>query len=437
MKKHIYKLIPLSLVFLCAGCNNNNSKNESSYLEYSYNNSTNEASVTGMNDSTVTDVLIPDTVTYDNVTYKITSIGVDAFKASSTTSSTLQSIVLGNNITKIDTEAFYNCTSLRYIKFPDSLKTIKTAAFYNCTSLVNVELPEAVTTLAQKAFMNCSSLYSLYLPKNINKLKGETFSGCTSLKYLYIQDLESISSGDFNNCKSLKTIYFNQGTLPTVTGTNTYYESAKKYMSQDIGYVDDDTFYYVIDHESSTASVSGLKDLSKTNVEIKSSIEFMNHVYVINGIYDYAFYKQELGSVTIPSSVKTINKFAFFNCKLSSIDLSSVTAISNYALTGNDFTELSFNDDCNIAEGALSSCANLKRVTLPKNTTYMSKYLFRYDNLEYIIIDSKVTLINSQTLEDAKIDIIYYTSSKEDFEKINNSDLSNFAKANIEYNYTK
>ena len=279
--------------------------------------------------------------------------------------------------------------------------------------------------------------YSIYLPKNINKLKGETFSGCTSLKYLYIQDLESISSGDFNNCKSLKTIYFNQATLPTVTGTNTYYESATKYMSQDIGYVNDDTFYYVIDHESSTASVSGLKDLSNTNVEIKSSIEFMNHVYVIDSIYDYAFYKKELTSVSIPSSVKTINKFAFFNSKLSSIDLSSVTAISNYALAGNNFTELSFNDDCNIQEGALSSCANLKRVTLPSNTTYMSKYLFRYDNLDYIIIDSKVTLINSQTLEDATIDIIYYTSSKEDFDKITNSDLSNFAKANIEYNYTK
>ena len=159
MKKHIYKLIPLSLIFLFAGCNKNSSKNESSYLEYSYNNSTQEAIVTGMNDSKVTDVVIPDTVTYDNVTYKVTSIGVDAFKASSTTSSNLLSIVLGNNVTKIDTEAFYNCTSLRYIKFSDSLKTIKTAAFYNCTSLVNVEFPEAVTTLAQKAFMNCSILY--------------------------------------------------------------------------------------------------------------------------------------------------------------------------------------------------------------------------------------------------------------------------------------
>lgn len=436
MKKHIYKLIPLSLLFLIVGCKNNQT-NESSYLEYSYNKTTLEASVTGMNDLKVTDVVIPDTVTYEDVTYKVTSIGVDAFKASSTTSSTLASIVLSDNIVKIDTEAFYNCTSLRYIKLSNNLKTIKTAAFYNCTALVNVELPETVQTLAQKAFMNCSSLYSLYLPKNINQLKGETFSGCTSLKYLYVQDLESITSGDFNNCKSLKTIYFNQASLPQISGTNTYYESATKYMSQDIGYVDDSTYYYVIDHESMTASVSGLKDLSITDVSIKSSIEFMNKVYVVNSIYDYAFYKKELSSISLPSSVKTISKYALFNSKLNTIDLSSVTAISNYALAGNNFEELSFSDDCNIAEGALSSCANLKRVTLPSNTTYMSKYLFRYDKLDYIIIDSKVTLINTQTLQDASVDIIYYTSSKEDFDKITNNDLTNFSKANIEYNYTK
>ncbi len=437
MKKHLYKLIPLSLMFLMVGCKNSNSNTESNYLEYSYNKSNNEASVTGLSNLNITDVVIPDTVTYENVTYTITSIGVDAFKASSTTSSNIRTITMSDNITKIETEAFYNCTSLRYIKLSKNLKTIKTAAFYNCTALVNIELPETVSTLAQKAFMNCSSLYSIYLPKNINKLKGETFSGDTSLKYVYIQDLESISSGDFNNCKSLKTIYFNQSALPTVSGTNTYYESATKYMSQDISYVDDDDYYYVIDHETNTAQVSGLKDLSITDVKVKSSFEFMNQVYIVNGIYDYAFYKQELNSIELASTVKTISKYALYNTKLSSIDLSNVTAIGNYALAGNNFEELSFNDDANIAEGALSSCASLKRCTLPKNTTYISKYLFRYDTLDYIIIDSKVTLINSQALEDANIETIYYTLSKEDFEKITNNDLTNFAKANIEYNYSK
>ncbi len=434
MKKQILTILPLSLVFLFSSCNNNTS-DESSYIEYSYNASKKEASVTGINNINITNVVIPSTVTHDNVTYTVTKISTDAFKASSSTAAPLESIVMSDTITKVEDEAFYNCANLRYVKFSNSLTTLGASVFSGCSKLVNIELPTSLTTIGMRCFKNCTSLYSIYLPKNVSRLSGETFSGDTSLKYMYIQDLKTISNNDFYNCKSLKTIYFNQETLPQASGTNTYYDSATKYMSQDLNMDIDDAYYYVIDHESDTAMISGVKDLNTKDVVVKSSIEFMNHVYTVNGIYDYAFYNKSLNSISLSENCSTISKYAFYNSGLSSINLSNVKTIGEYGLAFNLFESVSFNEDATLAEGALSSCTNLKNCVLPVNSTYISKYLFKFDTLDYIVISSKVTLINISALENANIDTIYYTSSKEDFENITNNDKTNTAKSKIEYNY--
>ena len=434
MKKNILKLIPIALALTLTSCNNSNN-NECNYLQYSYNKSTKEATVTGISDLTITNVVIPSEVVYESTTYKVAYIGESAFKQTDSTS-VLESITLSDNIKEIKSEAFYKCKNLRYIKLSNTLEKINTSAFSGCTNLVNIEIPSTVSYLGSKVFKDCTSLKSIYLPDNINKLLGYTFSGCTSLTNLYSISLNSLSSSDFTNCKALSNIYYSTTTLPKVDGTNSYYESASKHLSCTLSVIDND-YYYILDHVNHTAYVSGVKDLNNKDIVIKDSIEFMNEVYIVNGIYQYAFYNTSLNSATLSDNVKTLGKYSFYNSNLSSIDLSNVEILEEYALAYNNISELKFSDNANLKEGALSYCTNLKNVELPLNTSYISKYLFKGDTLDYVIINHAVSLINVSAFEDATINKLYYTSSEDDFKSITNNDSSHTANIEIEYNYTK
>ena len=53
------------------------------------------------------------TVTIDGVEYKVTSIGKKAFR----NNKSLKEVVIGKNITKIETKAFYGCKNLRKVTF--------------------------------------------------------------------------------------------------------------------------------------------------------------------------------------------------------------------------------------------------------------------------------------------------------------------------------
>ena len=70
-------------------------------------------SCVGVVDTTMKDVVIPDTISINGVDYKVTTIVKNAFKGNKT----LQSIVIGKEVTTIEEQAFYNCKSLKKITF--------------------------------------------------------------------------------------------------------------------------------------------------------------------------------------------------------------------------------------------------------------------------------------------------------------------------------
>ena len=62
--------------------------------------------------------------------------------------SQVRSFILGNGITKIGTNAFYNCTGLETISLPNSLKTISEKAFSGCENLKEIHLPDSIVNIA-------------------------------------------------------------------------------------------------------------------------------------------------------------------------------------------------------------------------------------------------------------------------------------------------
>ena len=107
------------------------------------------------------------------------------------------SVISGKNIKILGAKAFYECTSLREVDFPNC-EQIGNEAFYY-TNLVGAHFPK-VTTLLTGAFYNAQYVRELYLP-NCTKILDNAFEKCLQLQYLYAPlidiDVDSIEYPDW------------------------------------------------------------------------------------------------------------------------------------------------------------------------------------------------------------------------------------------------
>lgn len=76
-------------------------------------------------------------------------------------SNDIRSVVLEEGVTGIGTQAFYKCTKLEEVVFPDTLISIRGNAFLGCTSLKEIRLPKSVTLIGNRAF-NATGITNVY-----------------------------------------------------------------------------------------------------------------------------------------------------------------------------------------------------------------------------------------------------------------------------------
>ena len=66
----------------------------------------------------------------------------------------LNTIIIGNNVTRIPNNAFFNCNYVTSINIPSSVNFIGASAFKNCVRLNNINIPSSVTSLQSNVFRN-------------------------------------------------------------------------------------------------------------------------------------------------------------------------------------------------------------------------------------------------------------------------------------------
>ena len=223
----------------------------------------------------LTTATIPETVIYNGTTYSVTSIGGDAFKDCSS----LTSITLPNSVTSIGGDAFAGCSSLTSITIGNSVRSIGSSAFNSCSSLTSITLPNSVTSIGNYAFSECSSLTSITLPNSVTSIGGSAFQYCSALTSVTLgNSVTSIGDGAFIGCSALSSIVVESG--------NTMYDSRENCNA-------------IIETASNTL-IAGCQSTTIPNS--------------VTSIGKYAFYScSSLTSLTIPNSVTSIGGSAFYN----------------------------------------------------------------------------------------------------------------------------
>jgi hypothetical protein len=121
-----------------------------------------------------------------------------------------------SNLTTINENAFYQCSSLQSITLPSLLTSIGINAFFQCNSLTTIDFPSNLETINISAFLYCNGLTSISFPSSINVIDYNAFANCSNLAYATFngQILPQIQFNSFSDIAYPSTAYV-QKTMST------------------------------------------------------------------------------------------------------------------------------------------------------------------------------------------------------------------------------
>lgn len=269
-------------------------------------------------DRYVNDIPITTSQAYGNYTYQQNSNGIiiDSYKGTEATVD-IPAQINGTAVYGINTNAFYNNTSVKIITIPDSVQFIGYNAFFGCRNLKMVLLPTNLKTLRADAFIGTAcinnqttpikyvgtspfkpntktwiveceedvssvsidpeakhiggnafdtsyNLKSIEIPGNIISIGDCAFSNCTKLQSITLSEgIETIDTWAFYNCTKVKNV--------TIPSSVTFIgEDAFGYTYKDVG---DDTDYNV---KISGFTISGYAGTAAETYAKENGFKFIN-----------------------------------------------------------------------------------------------------------------------------------------------------------------
>ena len=115
-------------------------------------------------------------------------------------------VVMPDTMRNIGYKAFYGCSALREVNFPDGLYEIKGWSFAH-TAIPEAKLPVSLKKLGYGTFYGCNKLTEVILSPAVVKLDENTFSNCVRLKSVTIPSPDiTIDVAAFDEGKSVVII---------------------------------------------------------------------------------------------------------------------------------------------------------------------------------------------------------------------------------------
>ena len=382
-------------------------------IYYNLDASTNTATVTSGSSKYTGSVTIPETVTNNGVTYSVTSIGTYAFYVCSD----LTDVNIPNSVTEIQVSAFQGCTGLTSVLIPNSVEAIGQSAFEGTQWLdsqpdglvyagliaykykgtmpekTSIVLKDGTKGIGGNAFHSCSGLISVTIPNGVKSIGENAFYSCSGLTSVTIPSSVKTIGGSAFAGTGLTSVHITDleaWCKINFTGdyANPLYRASHLYLNGS------EIIDLVI-----PSSVTSINNYAFQYCSGLNSVTIPNSV---TSIGEKAFFDcANLTSISIPNSVKTIRQYAFGNCKgLTSIDIpNSVTSLGGYAFWDClGLTSINLSNSLTILEGSVFAyCTSLTSITIPSSVTTIYGYAFRGClSLKEIIIPNSVTSISDR-----------------------------------------
>jgi hypothetical protein len=326
---------------------------------------------------------------------------------------------IGNN-------AFAYCRQLTNITLPTTLEQIDWDAFVGCTGLTEITIPNGTLYLGADVFKNCSNLEKVAVPLSIKYIGSHSFSGCS----------ENLSV-TYDGFKTQWDKIYGGGDIVTVNCLN---QRVVMFSGEFDADEDGKKLTWKLENDG-TLTISG--DGAMGNVTWPWDWPWYNYreeiqkIVVDEGvtsIADYAFFKCAQTSVVLPSTLKTIEDYAFEDCSnLIAIEIpSETTSVSANAFVGCEnlitLTVASDNENytaednvlftkdkktlvcypagltgeytvpdgvTSIGSNAFSYVNKLTTVTLPNSVTSMGDFAFAFNKMTNITLPDSLKTIGN------------------------------------------
>ena len=371
----------------------------------------------------------------------------------------LTSIEIGNDITSICDNAFYDCRKLTRVTIGTGVTTIGDSTFENCSELTSIVvssgntkydsrencnclietetnklvkgcnnsvIPDSVTTIGHAAFHFCFSLTSITIPDSVTEIGNYAFYNCKNLASVTIGDsVTTIGREVFAHCSSLNEIICKGNIAPQIQNTtfgNSYNPIKKFGVLKVPDNADYSSWMSAIGDYGWTSSNSPVYDVICTyNVDnisnstnLYTSTGFKPSMMIINdekleASSNYQF--NEVGQYEIVyrflTPITEINAETFKDCtNLTSITIpNSVTTIGNKTFYNcSNLTSVDIPNSVEmIGQRVFYSCPSLTSVNIPNGVTTIGEATFQNcSSLASITIPDNVTSIEDYAFQNCE-----------------------------------
>lgn len=298
----------------------------------------------------------------------------------------IKKVVIGNDVKRISTGAFRNCTGLEYVNLIE-VAAVNSYAFAGCTSLNQVEFKNcSFKTIGPCVFKGCISLREFKVPENIKRIGKGAFCKCYSLKRVISStELSQIKAFAFSKCRALKTVELTS--KETSIDIKAFYQCNKSlefiWNSKD-SYPKEASKGFDINHEGILRRYYGID-------------KYVIIPETVKEIGDYAFSGGEIEGISSKFPVKTIGRGAFAFCnKLRSVYLDDIKSIEDCAFWRAGLTEPIFlpTNLEYVGKDAFGACSRLKKIVfLGENVRFAGRIAPMSYNLERVELPKKLKII--------------------------------------------
>lgn len=336
----------------------------------------------------------------------------------------IEEIILPEGIEVIDAEAFAYCKKLRKINFPETLKVIGHGAFKGCFFLETVILPKTMKEISDYAFYE-AGIKQLILPENVNFVGTEVFAG-TNIETTDIPENFTLNSAMFEKCQKLHSINLlgSHITIPERCFCNcinlTEIDITKTALIKDEAFRGCQNLSVNTIPADTLVSVSAFEETGVTDVIIEDISKVCNRVFadcnslkkltinvadgptsvpsalvkgcknlqtvVFTGrtknltVIEAAAFKEtkNLNTVSLPDTIKTISKEAFYDSGIENIHLpEGLKQVGTMAFARSGLKDIIIpNKIKKLGEYAFHNCEELTEVTLPESVTKIPSGIF-------------------------------------------------------------